>query len=510
MTGGILMSDPLFLLLAFFNFYRDRFARGEKLKLSEQKEVYSERIKVIWKRQIAALSAPGSSGAAGADADETDANIGSDEKQKKPTDTEKDESGSDSEDYDDFEANLEDEMTDRNEANQIVADHAARGGGGTLSQIRAATQDQNLTKEAQELAALKKQREQEREAKIGFAKQPDDMGLNAYPRDRKIIRQRITKTHPDGRQTTTFKFILDPKEVGTIMARLQEDPKKEKPRETPKYEYGADEKPLGHSMFEDEDNFDFSSKGRMQGGRRRGAGVRRRGVAGRGAPRGRNLQIGKLKTKTSNEQRMKKRKKEEEELDVYKSSAKRKGTSNRRERGSIRDRRPHIIFSEKLEAIRTAVESRPSAGVFQKPVNRKLLPRYYEMISHPIDLSTIKEKNTKYEYRTADAFLRDFELLKKNATKFNGASNPITLEAAAIYDFVKQQIEASRNELTLLEGAVEDVFNGQANKKKQKTAKTKKTKGSLGGTANIDGIAVNIGDLSGITGMDGSDSDYSY
>ena len=29
------------------------------MKLSEQKQMYAERIKVIWKRQIAALSAPG-------------------------------------------------------------------------------------------------------------------------------------------------------------------------------------------------------------------------------------------------------------------------------------------------------------------------------------------------------------------------------------------------------------------------------------------------------------------
>jgi hypothetical protein len=115
-------------------------------------------------------------------------------------------------------------------------------------------------------------------------------------------------------------------------------------------------------------------------------------MGGRGAPRARNLQIGKLKTKVWKEERMRKRKREEEELEVYATSAKRKGTSNRRERGSIRDRRPHVIFAEKLESIRASVEARPFAGPFAKPVNRKLIPRYYEIISHPIDLSTIKDK----------------------------------------------------------------------------------------------------------------------
>ena len=279
------------------------------MKLSEQKQIYAERIKVIWKRQIAALSAGGAMGAAGVDADEAEMNAGSEAQLKKPGDGEKDVSDSDS-DFDDFEANLEDEMTDRAEANMLVVDHARDGSGeGALSQLRAATQDQNLTKEAQELAALKKQREEERVAKLGLSKKQDvDVGQTPFPRDRKIIRQRITKTHPDGRQTTTFKFILDPKEVGTIMARLHENPGSGGRPPEIQYEYGADEKPPGHAMFEDDDDFEFSSKGRMQGGRRRGPGSRRRGVAGRAGPRSRNLQLGKLKTKPSAEERMRKRK----------------------------------------------------------------------------------------------------------------------------------------------------------------------------------------------------------
>ena len=375
------------------------------MKLSEQKQMYAERIKVIWKREIAALSAPGDRAmGAAADADvETETNAGSEAPPRKTADTEKDDSGSDS-DVDDFEAALEDEMADRTEANQLVAEHA-RGGDseGGLSQLRAATQNQALTKEALEYRALMRQREEEREAKEGLkSKKP---GGNSFPSgafmgDRKVIRKRITKTHPDGRQTTTFKFILHPEEVGKIMARLQQDPESGRPRKSleTKYEHGVDEKPPGHAMFEDDDDFEYSSKGRMLGGRRRGGG-RKRGPGGRATSRPRNPQIGKLKTAKSTEDRMRKRKKEEDELDVYVSSAKRKGTSNRRERGSIRERKAHIIFGETLEAIRLAVESRPSAGPFLKPVNRRLIPRYYEVISHPMDLATIKDKNSRYVWQ---------------------------------------------------------------------------------------------------------------
>ena len=93
-------------------------------------------------------------------------------------------------------------------------------------------------------------------------------------------------------------------------------------------------------------------------------GGRGRGAGGRSTPRGRNLQLGKLKTRVSKEERMRKRKREEEELEVYATTAKRKGTNNRRERGSIRDRRPHVIYAEKLESIRAAVEAQPYAGPF--------------------------------------------------------------------------------------------------------------------------------------------------
>ena len=344
------------------------------MKLSEQKQIYSERIKVIWKRQIAALSAAGdrSLDMTGGDGDiaDNDANAAGTDAHAKANDMENDDSEDDT-DEDEFVTALEDEMGDRTEANQLVVAHTRGGeGDGGLGQIWNATQNQDLTKDARELAALKRQREEERVAKEGLKAKSsvDAMTQGIFTSDRKVIRRRIIKTHPDGRQTTTFKYILHPEEVGRVMARLQQDTEHHKDKLTQfRYEHGIDEKPPGHAMFEDEDDFEFSSRGRMQGGRRKG-GNRRSGSSGRGGPRARNLQIGKLKTKQSTEERIRKRKKEEDELDVYVSSAKRKGTSNRRERGSIRDRRAHVVFSDKLEAIRQEVESRPSSGPFLKPV----------------------------------------------------------------------------------------------------------------------------------------------
>jgi hypothetical protein len=365
------------------------------MKLSEQKQMYRDRIQVIWKRQVAALSADSGDGRAsgadgGATSNDADEAVAARPVQQKKDDGGKDDSDSESED-DDFAAAFEEEMMDRPEANQLVA--GGLGGDVSLGQLRNAAQDQDLSKDARELAALKRQREEERAAREGMSSLAPSQKVTVKPShvNRKIIRKRITKTYPDGRQITTFKFVVHPEEVGKIMARLQQERANEKPKKKEIPEYQADDKPIGHAYFEDEDDFEYTTGGRSGFQKRRGGNRRR--VGARATPR--KTQFGKLKSSVSKEQRIKKRKRDEEELEVYTSVSKRKGTSNRKERGSIRERRPHVVLADRLEAIRSIVESRPSSGPFVKPVNRRQLPRYYEVISHPIDLSRIRDKIQK-------------------------------------------------------------------------------------------------------------------
>ena len=68
-----------------------------------------------------------------------------------------------------------------------------------------------------------------------------------------------------------------------------------------------------------------------------------------------------LKDKASQEKKMKKRQREQEEADLYTTASKRKGTSNRKERGAARDRMPHVMLADRLEMIRSEVEKRVSS-----------------------------------------------------------------------------------------------------------------------------------------------------
>jgi hypothetical protein len=116
-----------------------------------------------------------------------------------------------------------------------------------------------------------------------------------------------------------------------------------------------------------------------------------------------------------------------------------------------------------------------------------------------------------FQYQTANAMAEDFLLMQKNAIKFNGEKSPIALEAVAIYDFVKSRIEANRQEFTALEEAVSDMYSGKPKKKKAKitsvgTAPNVEVGTASTNIANIDGVAVNLGDLENY-GSDDDDSD---
>ncbi|KAL3924006.1 MAG: hypothetical protein SGILL_001307 [Bacillariaceae sp.] len=296
----------------------ERFARGEKMKLSEQKQMYRDRINLIWKREIAALASETSDARGtgdGAESSTAEANEAAGRATQKKNEVTAKEDSSDSEsDDDDFAADLEEEMMDRTEANQLVAGQA--GGDASLGQLRNATQDVDMNKDARELAALQRQRQEEREA-LSALTPADRTAAEGANINRKIIRKRITRTYPDGRQTTTFKFIMNPQEVGQVMHRLtQEADKGIFPHRTHmRPEYQPDEKQVGHSMFEDEDDFEFTTRGnRAHGSRRKGGS--RRGRGGRsGSPHRGDLQFGKLKTKISKEDRLKKRRREEDEME---------------------------------------------------------------------------------------------------------------------------------------------------------------------------------------------------
>lgn len=99
-------------------------------------------------------------------------------------------------------------------------------------------------------------------------------------------------------------------------------------------------------------------------------------------------------------------------------------------------------------------------------------------------------------------FLRDFELMKNNAVRFNGPEHLFSKEATAIYEWVKSEIADNREELDTMAMAVEDQMN---NKKPRKKARSKSPRAKAGANVMVEGVPVNLGEQPWV--MLGSESD---
>jgi len=464
----------------------ERFARGEKKKTKDQQADYKQRINVIWKRQIAALSATDGSG------DQPDG--GTDQPEPEKDEEAKEVSDSDEDDdFDDFAAEFEDDLMDQKDTNAIIASQQAGGAGGDFK-IRKTTDDKDLSKDARELAAFKRQQEEERVAQSNFGSAAQPASVSTPNPNRKVVRQRITTTYPDGRQVTKFKFIMNTEIVGKIMNKIDTHPNfGAKSKVQP--EYVAEDKQLGHAMFEEEDSFIWSTKypgKRNEGGKKDGRRVRRTRP---GVPQKKKVQVGRLKPPKA----QKRKRADDDESEVFAAIQKRQTTSNRKERGSIRQRRPHIIFAKRLEEIWSVADNRPSATPFQKPVDRRHYPSYYEMVSHPMDLGTIKKKIDGFQYASTESMLKDFELMKNNTIKYNGNGTVLAEEADAMYNVVKKLIDQNSAELSHLEEAAAQVMGKKTTKAKGKKKKT--TSKKKGGADDSDedeaySVDLNLDELS--------------
>ena len=345
----------------------ERFARGEKLRLSDQRENYKQRIQEIWRRQLAALGSDTVPSDQVAKVTKTPNNADAKEAEKETADASSDEEDAD------FAAMMEMEMENTGTANRLVANHL----GGT-SGMRSMGQEA-LSQEARELADFQRQQEEERAIKEGLGQAVAGGDLKTKKKF-KVIRRKTTKTNPDGTQVVTFEFIVNKEKVESIMEKKKQKEENEKPHKKKKKKTDGDEdvdesRCVGHAMFEDEDNV------RSRGRRSIKLSMKKETVSGRKGTGPKKASQNKLSSTVKHKRELvrQKRLKEKEEAEMYKSHVSGKGTSARKKRGSVRDRMPHVILSDRFESIRAKVELRPYAGPFFKPVSRTDFPTYYEV-----------------------------------------------------------------------------------------------------------------------------------
>ncbi|XP_053982612.1 bromodomain-containing protein homolog [Hylaeus volcanicus] len=72
-----------------------------------------------------------------------------------------------------------------------------------------------------------------------------------------------------------------------------------------------------------------------------------------------------------------------------------------------------------LRTLLEAIKAKDVNDVFGQPVNTKEVPDYLEIVTHPMDLSTMQDKIERQEYDTIGAFEADFILMVNNCLAYN-------------------------------------------------------------------------------------------
>lgn len=109
------------------------------------------------------------------------------------------------------------------------------------------------------------------------------------------------------------------------------------------------------------------------------------------------------------------------------------------------------VVNNKLKAMS---ESWP----FMKPVNKKLVKDYYEIIKKPMDLEAVAKKvkckqclyfstlfteflSSGHKYHSCQEFLTDIELIYNNCVLYNGVDSPFTLKAEQLLNTSKSLLD---------------------------------------------------------------------
>ncbi|WBW73326.1 SAGA complex histone acetyltransferase catalytic subunit Gcn5 [Schizosaccharomyces osmophilus] len=97
-------------------------------------------------------------------------------------------------------------------------------------------------------------------------------------------------------------------------------------------------------------------------------------------------------------------------------------------------------FFAVLEMLFTEMQNHPSSWPFAQPVNREDVPDYYEVIEHPVDLSTMEYRLRNNQYESVEEFIRDAKLIFNNCRQYNDPSTTYYKNADRLEKFFQKQL----------------------------------------------------------------------
>ncbi|CAG2164848.1 unnamed protein product [Oppiella nova] len=122
------------------------------------------------------------------------------------------------------------------------------------------------------------------------------------------------------------------------------------------------------------------------------------------------------------------------------------------------DDNDQVAFSYILENIvNQRLKTIPESWPFHKPVDKKFVKNYYEIIENPRSFESIEKSIKQHKYQSREQFIDDVELILKNSERYNGADSQFTKKAVEILEAAKEWLTVYDEQLTVLEQAIVDA-----------------------------------------------------
>lgn len=118
------------------------------------------------------------------------------------------------------------------------------------------------------------------------------------------------------------------------------------------------------------------------------------------------------------------------------------------------DDNDQVAFSFILDNIVVQMKAVENSWPFHQPVNKKFVKDYYEVIKHPMDLSTLQKKVQSHKYQTREQFLDDVELLYHNSRRYNGPDSAFTATALKMLELGRSLLFENEEHLVQLENEI--------------------------------------------------------
>ena len=115
---------------------------------------------------------------------------------------------------------------------------------------------------------------------------------------------------------------------------------------------------------------------------------------------------------------------------------------------------PEKSFNDIIEDIVDNCVKFDSTKLFHQAVKKKDYKDYYELILNPIDLSSMKNKTKRCEYRNLQQFKEDLDLLYNNSRMYNGEEHDVTQQSGKIREYAFTKIEENKIRLEDIENKI--------------------------------------------------------